>query len=79
MRNTAIWGWSRKRETKGIAARCWAGLLLQSNVPVALVERTEVPLQLSTTVTTGVEGVDLGAAMPEPASLVQPFTVAVTV
>ena len=53
--------------------------VFQSNDPVALVERTEVPSQLSTTVTTGVDGVDLGDATPEPASLVQPFTVAVTV
>ena len=53
--------------------------VFQSNVPAALVERTEVPSQLSATVTIGVEGVDLGAATPDPASLVQPFTVAVTV
>jgi len=53
--------------------------VFHNNVPVALVDNTEVPSQLSTTVTTGVDGVDLGDATPEPASLVQTFTVAVTV
>ena len=53
--------------------------VFHNNVPVAFVESTEVPSQLSNTVTTGVDGVDLGAAMPEPAALVQTFTVAVTV
>ena len=53
--------------------------LLHCRFPDAFVERVEVPSQLSTTVTTGVDGVDLGDATPEPASLVHPFTVAVTV
>jgi len=53
--------------------------VFHNNVPVALVDNTEVPSQLSTTVTTGVEGPAPGEAMPEPASLVQPFTLAVTV
>ena len=53
--------------------------VLQSKVPVAAVESVEVPSQLSTTVTTGVAGVVLGAAVPLPGKLVQPFTVVVTV
>ncbi len=53
--------------------------VFHNKVPVALVERTDVPSQLSTTVTTGVEGPAPGVAMPEPASLVHPFTVEVTV
>src|SRR6185503_8916826 len=47
-------------------------------VPPAGIDRTEL-LQLFTTVTTGVAGVAFGAAMPEPAALVQPLTVLVTV
>ena len=39
-----------------------------------VVESVEVPSQLSTTVTTGVAGVVLGAAVPLPDKLVQPFT-----
>ena len=35
--------------------------------------------QLSTTVTVGVDGIALGAEVPEPAALTQPFTVCVTV
>ncbi len=54
-------------------------LLLHNNVPVAVVDNVEVPSQLLTTVTTGVAGIDLGAAVPGPARLVQPFTVCVTV
>ena len=54
-------------------------MVLHSNVPGAVVERVEVPSQLSTTVTTGVAGVVLGAAVPLPGKLVQPFTVVVTV
>jgi hypothetical protein len=54
-------------------------LVLHNKLPPAFVESVDVPLQLSTTVTTGVDGVVLGAAMPEPAALVQPFTVCVTV
>jgi len=53
--------------------------VLHSNIPVAVVESVDVPLQLSTTFTTGVAGVVLGAAVPPPALLVQPFTVVVTV
>lgn len=53
--------------------------LLQSNVPDAVVERVDVPLQLFTTVTTGVAGVVLGAAIPLPGALVHPFVVVVTV
>ena len=53
--------------------------VLQSSVPVALVDSTDVPLQLFSTVTTGVAGTVLGAAVPVPAALVQPVTVAVTV
>ena len=53
--------------------------VLQRNMPAALVERVDVPLQLSTTVTTGAAGVVFGAAVPEPGSLLQPpVTVVVT-
>jgi hypothetical protein len=40
---------------------------------------TDVPLQLSVTVTTGAGGALLGDAVPLPEGLVQPFTVCVTV
>ena len=53
--------------------------LLHNSDPVAVVDNVDVPSQLSTTVTTGVDGVVFGAAIPEPAALVQPFTVCVTV
>jgi len=53
--------------------------VLHSNMPGAVVESVEVPSQLSITVTTGVAGVVLGAAVPLPGKLVQPFTVVVTV
>ena len=53
--------------------------VLHNNEPVASVESVDVPLQLSTTVTTGAAGLVLGAAVSLPASLVQPFTVVVTV
>lgn len=52
--------------------------LFHSSVPGAVVERTVFP-QLFVTVTTGVAGVDFGAATAEPASLAHPFTVVVTV
>ena len=44
-----------------------------------IVDNVDVPLQLLTTVTIGVAGVVFGAAVPDPASLAQPFTVCVTV
>ncbi|MDO6392154.1 hypothetical protein Q4E40_18610 [Pontibacter sp. BT731] len=54
--------------------------VLHRRLPAASVESVEVPLQLSTTVTTGAVGVVLGAAVPEPAALRQPpVTVVVTV
>ena len=53
--------------------------LLHANVPAAVVESVEVPLQLFTTFTVGVAGVDLGAAIPLPGVLVHPFIVVVTV
>lgn len=53
--------------------------VLHNNVPVAVVDNVEVPLQLLTTFTVGLAGVAFGAAVPEPASLAQPFTVWVTV
>ena len=40
--------------------------VLQSSVPVAFVDRVEFPPQLFVTVTTGVDGIDFGAAMPDP-------------
>ena len=54
-------------------------LVLHNNDPAALVDNVDVPLQLFTTVTPGAGGVVLGAATPEPAALVHPFTVDVTV
>ena len=51
--------------------------LLQSIVPPAGIDKVELP-QLFTTVTTGV-AVTTGAATPEPAALIQPFTVLLTV
>jgi hypothetical protein len=41
--------------------------------------RTDVPLQLSVTVTTGAGGALLGDAIPLPEGLVQPFAIRVTV
>ena len=52
--------------------------LLHNKVPVAVVDKTDVP-QLLTTVTTGAVGIAFGAATPEPAALIQPLTVLVTV
>jgi hypothetical protein len=54
-------------------------LLLHNKVPVAVVDKVDVPLQLSTTVTTGVDGVVFGDATPEPAALVQPMNNCVAV
>lgn len=51
--------------------------VFHNKVPVAVVERTELP-QLFVTVTTGVAGADFGAAIPLPVALVQPLTVEVT-
>ncbi len=54
--------------------------LLHNKDPVKLVAvRSELPSQLLTTPTDGAPGVVLGADVPEPAALVQPFTVCVTV
>ena len=52
--------------------------VLHNKLPPALVESVEVPLQLFTTVTTGVEGIAFEAAVALPALLIQPFTVVVT-
>ena len=52
--------------------------VLHNNLPEAVVDRIELP-QLFTVVTTGADGIDLGAAVPLPATLVHPFTVVVTV
>jgi hypothetical protein len=46
----------------------------QSKFPVDEVDKIELP-QLSTTATTGAEGVEFGAATPDPGELVQPATV----
>lgn len=54
-------------------------LLLHNNVPDAVVDKVDVPLQLFTTVTTGVDGIAFGAAVPLPAILLHPLLVAVTV
>jgi hypothetical protein len=56
-----------------------AAPVLHNSVPAAVVDKLDVPLQLFTTVTTGVAGAVLGAAIPLPDALVQPFTVWVTV
>ena len=53
--------------------------VLHINVPDAVVDNVDVPLQLLTTFTVGVAGVVFGEAVPEPASLAQPSTVCVTV
>ena len=50
---------------------------LHNKVPGAVVDRTELP-QLLVTTTTGVAGKAIGAAIPEPAGLVQPPEVWVT-
>ena len=52
--------------------------VLHNKDPVAVVESVEFP-QLSETVTTGVDGTDLGVAVPLPGGLVHPFIVLVTV
>ena len=52
--------------------------VFQSKVPDAVVDKVDDP-QLLTTVTTGVAGVDFGAAVPLPDELSQPSTVWVTV
>jgi putative N-acetylmannosamine-6-phosphate epimerase len=52
--------------------------VLHNNVPVAVVDNVEVPLQLLTTFTVGVAGVVFGAAVPKPDSLIQPFTICLT-
>ena len=51
---------------------------LHNKVPGAVVDNTELP-QLLVTTTIGVAGTVKGAAMPEPARLVQPLMVWVTV
>ena len=53
--------------------------LLQSKVPVAVVDKSEVPSQSSKSLTTGVDGVVLGEAVLLPGALVHPFTVTVMV
>ena len=52
--------------------------VLHNIVPPAGIERVEL-LQLFVTVTVGVAGIASGAAVPEPAALVHPLTVCVTV
>lgn len=52
--------------------------LLHNRLPVATVDKVEEP-QLLATVTTGAEGIAIGAAIPEPEALVQPLIVWVTV
>jgi hypothetical protein len=52
--------------------------VLHNRLPAELADKAEVP-QLSATVTTGADGIAFGAAMLEPAALVQPFAVWVTV
>ena len=52
--------------------------VLQSNEPVAVVDKVEVLLQLSTSVTVGPDGVLCNAATPVPAALLHPLKEAVT-
>lgn len=52
--------------------------LLHSKLPAAVVDNVVLP-QLFSTITTGAVGIAFGAAVPLPASLVQPSTVVVTV
>jgi hypothetical protein len=52
--------------------------LLHKIVPTPPIERVELP-QLFVTVTTGVVGIANGAATADPAALVQPSTVCLTV
>ena len=56
-------------------------LLLHNTLPPdgIVVESVDVPLQLFTTVTTGVEGTAFGAVIPLPFALVHPFMVVFTV
>ena len=51
--------------------------VLHNKDPTALVDKVDTP-QLSVTVTIGADGIALGDATPEPAALVHPFTVWVT-
>jgi len=53
--------------------------VLHNNVSDAVVDKVDVPSQLFTTFTEGVAGIVNGAATPEPAALIQPSTVCVTV
>ena len=53
-------------------------VVFQSKEPVAAVDKTEVPLQLLVTLTTGTAGVVPGEAVPVPEALVQLPEVAVT-
>jgi hypothetical protein len=52
--------------------------VLHKSEPVAVVESVELP-QLLATVTSGIAGIALGAAVPLPAPLLHPFTVVATV
>ena len=52
--------------------------VLHKIVPPVGIDKTLLP-QLLTTVTTGVAGAAFGAAVPDPAALIQPLTVLVTV
>ena len=53
--------------------------MLHNNVPDAVVDKVDVPSQLLVTFTVGADGVDFGAAVPDPSALAQPLTVCVTV
>ena len=52
--------------------------VLHNRLPVEVVDKVDVPLQLLITVITGVAGVVCGAALFEPALLVHPLNEAVT-
>src|SRR4051812_37455272 len=53
--------------------------VLHVKLPPAVVDKPDVPLQLSVTDTVGAEGLENGDAIPVPSLLVHPFTVWFTV
>jgi putative N-acetylmannosamine-6-phosphate epimerase len=50
-------------------------VVLHNKLPEVVADNVEVPLQLLVTFTVGANGVVFGAAVPDPAALVQPSTV----
>jgi hypothetical protein len=54
-------------------------VVFHNKLPLAVVDRMDVPLQLSTTLTAGADGIALGIAKPDPVRLAHPLTVDTTV